>query len=103
MGGWVLMVALALMSVGSWWTVRRIWSGADVTTGPIQMIPASSKAGANAARLPIAVTFTVGWIGMAANAVATGSPNGDGPVATATALVAIVALLGSGWMWLFAW
>jgi hypothetical protein len=100
----VLLVAVALLSVASWWTVYRIWTtGHDATTGPIQIIPASSKAGANATRLPMAAMFTVGAVGMGVDAAVTGSPNGNSPVATTTALVAIACLLLTAWMWLFAW
>jgi hypothetical protein len=47
--------------------------------------------------------ITAVWVGMAADAIVTGSPDGDSPVATSMAGVAVAALLLAGWMWLFAW
>jgi hypothetical protein len=103
-GDWLLMCGAMVLSASGWWTVHRIWSQReDATTGPIQIIPASSKAGANAARLPMALTFTAVSMGMAADAIVTGNPNGDSPIATIMSCVAIAALLLTGWMWLFAW
>jgi hypothetical protein len=57
-GDWVLMCGLMAIIASGWWTVHRIWSsGMDVTqgsSGSTQLLPSRSRAGANAARLPMA-------------------------------------------------
>src|SRR5205085_2714328 len=57
----IVVVILPLLSVGSWWTVRRIWvTGDDAASEPVRIIPTASRAGANATRLPLAICITTG-------------------------------------------
>jgi len=100
----IVVVLLPLLSVGSWWTVRRIWvTGHDVTSGSVQLLPTASRAGASASRLPMAICFTTGSLGCLANLILGGSTNAMTAVGSFFLTVGLLALVMSGWMLLFAW